>query len=316
MVKILKILFVLILLIITENFAQPVSVLASVDSSDYLVGDYINYTLEVIADKDVQITSPFIRDSLKKVEIIRELEPSSTETENGKSTIYTFTISYYDSGSVTIPPIAVNYTSAGDDELKVILSNSVTFTVHTLPVEQQAEIKDVKKPLTIPLDWKFVFLIVFIVLIVIALAVFFYLRYKKKKSMLPVKKKIIRIPAHVKALTALDNLEREQLWQKGQVKEYHSNITGIVRNYFEERFNLPALELTTTEQMQQLNKVSSAEKIVEEAEQFLNNADLVKFAKFIPIASVNEEMMKQAKEIVNKTIPTEIEKVEEELQNV
>jgi len=316
MVKILKILFILVLLFITENFAQPVSVLASVDSSDYLIGDYINYSLEVIADKNVQIISPFIRDSLKEVEIIRELEPFKSETENGKSTTYLFTLSYYDSGSVTIPPIAVNYKISGDDEAKVLLSNPVTFIVHTLPVEQQAEIKDVKEPLTIPLDWKFILLVAFIVLIIFATAVFFYLRYKKKKSMLPVKKKIIKIPAHVKALTALDNLDREQLWQKGHVKEYHSNITGIVRNYFEERFNLPALELTTTEQMQQLNRVSSAKKIIDETEQFLKNADLVKFAKFIPIASVNAEMMKQAKDIVNKTIPREIETVEEKLENV
>jgi len=316
MVKILKILFILVLLFITENFAQPVSVLASVDSSDYLIGDYINYSLEVIADKNVQIISPFIRDSLKEVEIIRELEPFKSETENGKSTTYLFTLSYYDSGSVTIPPIAVNYKISGDDEAKVLLSNPVTFIVHTLPVEQQAEIKDVKEPLTIPLDWKFILLVAFIVLIIFAAAVFFYLRYKKKKSMLPVKKKIIKIPAHVKALTALDNLDREQLWQKGHVKEYHSNITGIVRNYFEERFNLPALELTTTEQMQQLNRVSSAKKIIDETEQFLKNADLVKFAKFIPIASVNAEMMKQAKDIVNKTIPREIETVEEKLENV
>ena len=306
MVKILKILIILVLLLIAENFAQPVSVLASVDSSDYLIGDYINYTLEVIADKNVQIIAPFIRDSLKDVEIIRELEPFSSETENGRSTTYSFTLSYYDSGSVTIPPIAINYKTSGDDETKVLLSNPVTFIVHTLLVEQQADIKDVKEPLTIPLDWKFILLIAFIVLIIFGAAVFLYLRYKKKKSMLPVKKKIIKIPAHVKALTALDNLDKEQLWQKGQVKEYHSNITGIVRNYFEDRFNLPALELTTTEQMHQLNRVSSAQKIVNETEQFLKNADLVKFAKFIPIASVNEEMMKQAKDIVNKTIPAEI----------
>ena len=316
MVKILKILFILVLLFITKNFAQPVSVLASVDSSDYLIGDYINYSLEVIADKNVQVISPFIRDSLKEVEIIRELEPFSSETDNSKSITYLFTLSYYDSGSVTIPPIAVNYKISGDDEAKVLLSNPVTFIVHTLSVEQQAEIKDVKEPLTIPLDWKFILLIAFIVLITLAAVVFFYLRYKKKKSMLPVKKKIIKIPAHVKALTALDNLDKEQLWQKGQVKEYHSNITGIVRNYFEERFDLPALELTTTEQMQQLNRVSSAQKIVDETEQFLKNADLVKFAKFIPIASVNEEMMKQAKDIVNKTIPDEIETAEEKLENV
>ncbi len=134
--------------------------------------------------------------------------------------------------------------------------------------------------------------------------------------MLPVKKKIIRIPAHVKALTALDHLDHEQLWQKGKVKEYHSKITGIVRNYFEDRFQLPALELTTTEQMEQLKKVSAAKIILEETNQFLNNADLVKFAKFIPMASVNEEMMKQAKDIVNKTIPVETATAEVEMQNV
>ena len=109
MVKILKILFILLIFIFAENSAQQVAVLASVDSSDYLVGDYINYTLEVIADKNIQIISPSFRDSLKEVEIIREFEPSSTEIENGKSAIYVFTISYYDSGSITIPPIAVNY---------------------------------------------------------------------------------------------------------------------------------------------------------------------------------------------------------------
>jgi cell division protein YceG involved in septum cleavage len=316
MVRFLKIFFILILVFITELYAQSISGLASVDSSDYLVGDYINYTLEVRAGKNIQITTPFIRDSLKNVELIRELESSLIETENSKSTTYGFTISYYDSGSITIPPIAIKYKTAGNDEEKVVLSNSVTFTVHTVPVEQQAEIKDVKEPLTIPLDWKFILLIVFIVLVVLALAIFLYLRYKKKKSEQPVKKKIIRIPAHVRALTALNKLEEEQLWQKGQVKEYHSNITGIVRNYFEDRFQLLALELTTTEQMQQLNKVRDAENILTETNEFLNNADLVKFAKFIPIASVNEEMMKQAKDIVNQTIPIVLEKVEEEMQNV
>ena len=35
---------------------------------------------------------------------------------------------------------------------------------------------------------------------------------------------------------------------------------------------------------------------------FLTNADLVKFAKFQPLGSVNEEMMKQARNIVQTTI--------------
>jgi hypothetical protein len=308
--------FILLLLLNINLSAQSISVLASVDSSDYLVGDYINYTLEIRAEKNINITTPLIRDSLKKVEVIRELAPLSKEEENIKTVTLGYIISYYDSASVTIPPIAVRYKIQGEDEEKIALSNPVTVTVRTLSVEQQADIKDVKEPLTIPLDWKFVLLIVLIALIILAAGFYLYRRYKKKKAEQPVKKKIIKIPAHARALTALDNLESEKLWQKGKVKEYHSNITGIIRGYFEERFNLPALELTTSEQMQQLKKVTSAENILSITNEFLNNADLVKFAKFIPLPSVNEEMMNQAKDIVTKTISMEAVQVEEEVQNV
>jgi hypothetical protein len=308
--------FCLLLLLTINLSAQSISVLASVDSSDYLVGDYINYTLEIRAEKNIAITTPIIRDSLKKVEVIRELPPASKEENNIKSFTFGYIISYYDSGSVTISPIAVRYKLSGDEEEKIALSNPVTFTVHTMQVEQQADIKDVKDPLTIPLDWKFILLVNLIVLIILAVSYYLYRRYKKKKAEQPIKKKIIKIPAHVRALTALNNLENEKLWQKGKVKEYHSNITGIIRGYFEERFKLPALELTTSEQMQQLKKVPSAENILETTNEFLNNADLVKFAKFQPLPSVNEAMMKQAKEIVNSTISKDTTLVEEEVQNV
>lgn len=308
--------FSLLLLLSINLSAQSISVLASVDSSDYLVGDYINYTLEVRAEKGIELITPFFRDSLKQVEVIKEYPPRKSEEENINTSTFSYSISYYDSAEITIPPIAVRYKVQGSNEEKVILSNPVTFTVHTMQVEQQADIKDVKEPLTIPLDWIFILLIAFIVLIIVAASYYLYRRYKKKKAEQPVIKKIIRIPAHVRALTALDNLEREQLWQKGRVKEYHSNITGIIRGYFEERFNLPALELSTSEQMQQLKRVPSAENILNTTNEFLNNADLVKFAKFIPLPSVNEVMMKQAKEIVNNTILREPVQVEEEVQSV
>ena len=308
--------FILLILLSVNISAQSISALASVDSSDYLIGDFINYTLEIRTENTIEIITPFIRDSLKLVEVIREIPPQSREEQNIKSYYFSYVISYYDSGSVTISPIAVRYKIQGSDEEKIVLSNPVTFSVHTLQVDQQADIKDVKDPLTIPLDWKFILLIVLITLLVASIAYYLYRRYKKKKAEQPVKKKIIKIPAHVRALSALDNLENEKLWQKGMVKEYHSNITGIIRGYFEERFNLPALELTTSEQMLRLKKVPSAENILSITNEFLNNADLVKFAKFIPLPSVNEAMMKQAKEIVNSTILKEPVQVEEEVQNV
>jgi hypothetical protein len=307
MVRIFKACIILSLLTAINLFAQSISVLASVDSTDYLVGDFITYTLEVRANKNIKISAPFIRDSLKQLEVINELSPVIKEENNIKSTTFGYILSYYDSASITITPIAIRYTTPGDTQEKTVLSNPVTFNVHKVKVVQQAEIKDVKKPITIPLDWKLIILISLIVLLLLALVIYFYLRYKRKKAAQPVKKKIIKIPAHVRAMTALNHLEEEQLWQKGKVKEYHSNITGIIRGYFEERFSLPALELTTSEQMQQLRRVKAAKIILDETDKFLTNADLVKFAKFNPLPTVNDEMMKQAKDIVTKTIPKESE---------
>ena len=55
--------------------------------------------------------------------------------------------------------------------------------------------------------------------------------------------------------------------------------------------------------MQYLKQVRKAGVIMETTYNFLSNADLVKFAKFKPMASINEEMMKQAIEIVERTKP-------------
>ena len=316
MVSIKKILVIFFFSFSLQSFGQSITARASVDSTDYLVGDFIHYSLEVKYFKDLLVTLPFIRDSLKHLEIIKESEPVITEDEIYKTAIYNFTLSYYDSADISIQPIAVKFKLSENDSIRTILSNPVSFTVHTVEVDLQAEIKDIKSPLTIPLDWKFIALIVLFSLAVIVALYFLYRRYKKKKSEQPVEKKIYKIPAYIKALQSLENLEKQQLWQQGKVKDYHSDITGIIRNYFEERFKLPALELTTRESIERLKRVRDGSHILETTDKFLNNADLVKFAKFNPMASVNEEMMIQAKEIVNHTIPKVPEAVEEKVQNV
>ena len=114
----------------------------------------------------------------------------------------------------------------------------------------------------------------------------------------------------------MNKLEEKQLWQKGKVKEYHSEITEIIRKYFEDRFNLPALELTTSEAIDALRKRKEAEIILDITNSFLNNADLVKFAKFQPLVEVNEEMMLQAREIVNKTAKKAAPEIKKEEVNV
>ena len=297
-------------------YAQGISVKAFTDSSDYQVGDYINLIIQVEHNKDVSISSPVISDSTSKIELIKQESPEIENHEGNLISTFRYIISKYDSGNVTIPPIPVLYKVKGNEELQTAFTNEVHFTVHTLQIQPGGQIKDVKAPIKIPLDWKEILLWVLIVLIILGIAFYFYRRYKKKK-MADTKRirKVIEKPPHVIAIYELRALEQEQLWQKGSIKEYHSRITEIIRRYFQDQFYLPALELTTSEVMQYLKQVRRAGIITETTYNFLSNADLVKFAKFKPMASINEEMMKQAIEIVEKTKPAPEKEISTEVTN-
>ena len=77
--------------------------------------------------------------------------------------------------------------------------------------------------------------------------------------------------------------------QKGEVKEYYSEMTDIARTYIEESVHIPAMESTSSELLASLKKAISEKKMLvnrEELERFksvLENSDLVKFAKSQPL---------------------------------
>lgn len=316
-------------LIISFSFlkAQQINVNAFSDTSDYQIGDYIYFTVSVEYDQNIFLMNPVFQDSLKNIDIIKTENPTAKEINSKKITEYKFILSHYDSTEVSIPPLPVYYRSASSDSkispvitpelirsdssLKVVFSNPVKFTVHSIKVSQEEDIKDVKEPLTIPLDLKIVLMWVVGGLILLAIIIFIIRKYfVKKKSEVKQQKEIILLP-HIRALNHLKELESKELCKKGMIKVYHSEITEIIRQYFEERFNLPALELTTSESIDLLSNFSEAVNILIITHEFLTNADLVKFAKFIPVDSINIEMMNQARSIVQKTIPTQNEAMKE-----
>lgn len=304
----------LILLPAFSLFAQEIRVTASTDTTDYLIGDQIKYSLIINADKDVYIINPFFRDTLKSVDVIKISDPIVTKNEKGKTIKYESILTRFDSSQVTIPPIKIEYRTKGDTTLKSILSNPVTFNVHTLKVSMQEEIKDIKPPIRL---FNYLYLIYAgIVLILLIAGYFIYRKYFKNKPQPVIKAEEEKILSHQLALRKLDELEREELWQKGFVKEYHTRITEIIREYFEKQFNLPALERTTTDSLNLLRRHPQGKKVLDITSQFLNNADLVKFAKYTPLENVNREMMTQARDIVTKTISVQRESEVKEAANV
>lgn len=304
--------FCLWFLIFSSLYAQKISVTAYTDTTSYKVGDYIKYNLNIKYDKNFKILIPSIKDTIKNLEFIQSLKPTKKEEDNKIIENYTYIFSKYDSAEVTIPGYKIYYQIGNDTTKYSLLVNPVTITVSTLPVEPGKDIRDIKDPLKIPLNILIIILLLILVIILVLAGYFIYKYYKKKKLSRVSAEPEIKIPPHEIALNELRKLEEKKLWQQGFIKEYHSEITEIIRRYFEERFNFRALEMTSSEILACLSYIEEGKNIVDLSNEFFNNADMVKFAKFQPMPSVNEEMMKQAYQIVKDTIPKIEVKLEEE----
>lgn len=297
--------FAILLLLASLVSAQEIQVKVKTDSSDYQIGDYINLEYSIKHKKDIEIFFPSVKDSLRNLELVEQKKPVVKDDNENRTTQFQFTIIGFDSGDVTIPSFLISYKKSNDTTFSFVRTDSLVITVHTFTVDTSEAIRDVKKPLTVPFDY---LMLLYWILGALALLLLIFFIYKKffSKKKVKVEKKII-LPNWQIALNELNELNGKQLWQKGEVKEYHSQITEIIRNYFEVEFKIKALEKTSFEIIEDLKNVEKAKNVLPVTEEFLSNADMVKFAKFIPLPHVNEAMMKQAIDIVKSSSNNEIE---------
>ena len=228
-------------------------------------------------------------------QILKTNELKFTFWEEGRHVVFSPVIQYEQNGTVqvvTAPQIGIMVGSP-------LPTEAVTDTTRA----QMDPIKDIiEEPLDIWGDILLPFGSRLLILLSI-LGLIYYLIKKseqRKKMELAPKPEVI-IPAHKTALEKLDHLENAELWQTGNIKEYQSQLTYIIREYLENRYNINALENTTVEIKKDLKKLSLEDNLQNDLQNILQVADLVKFAKAKPGASIHQEFMEKAKTFVLTT---------------
>ena len=97
-----------------------------------------------------------------------------------------------------------------------------------------------------------------------------------------------------------ERIKNEKVWQKGESKEYYTQLTDAIRTYIRDRFGFNALEMTSSEIIEHLLETSDKEAITDLKELF-ETADLVKFAKHNPLVNENDANLMNAIEFVDET---------------
>jgi len=298
-------LIIIIGLVFTGSLSSQgsISVESKVDRNTILIGDVFQYSIIITYDPDVNLFMPELAANLGLFEI-RDYKVIEPQKSNGKIVAQTnYFLSTFDTGEFEIPELEIGYSTSTDSTIKYIKTEPLTIMVESLNPEETGDIRDIKVPLVPPWDYRQYLKLALIVILLIAVAflVFYYIKRRKEgKALLPTRQKPPR-PAHEQALEALEALVQSDLLPTGKIKEYYIQISDIFRQYIENRFFIYALEMTTTQLLENMEQERLDKLYIDMTREFLDSCDLVKFAKYIPEENETKILTQLAFDFVNQS---------------
>ncbi|PHN03113.1 hypothetical protein [Flavilitoribacter nigricans] len=294
------------------------TVTAELSNTVIMIGDQVKLQIRVTqpGNDKVDIDLNPISE-VEGLEIVSETAPVTKEDPGVNYLEKNVMITSFDSGEYVVPQIPVRLIGA-DGQIETLQTNPIPLTVNTIPIAsdslQLAPIKDIERE-----DFTFQDSLPYLLggagVIIIGLLIwwFFFKKHDDQGKTRPV---IIR-PAHEVALDKLEELQKQELWQKGRIKDYYSILTYVAREYLENRFKIPALENTTGEILQKLNGAPEIDQDrLQTLRQILTSSDMVKFAKAEPAAAFHTEAMDKTRQfiIITQAKPQEEVKEEENME--
>ena len=311
-----KQLYLLLLLLSTAVFAQQKQVVTSIDTIKNKIGAEFKLSIKTTVYTSSKVIFPNLK-NFGALEVIQSYPIDTVKMDGRYELIKKYGLTQFDSGRYVVPSIKIFINS------KPFLTDSLLVEVANVQVDtlkqKMFDIKDIA-PADNPIgDW-WKYLLIFALIIGIGAFIYWFIKKRQEKKLL---EEIYKTPIE-KATSLLDTLEKKELWQKGEVKAYYSELTDIARNYIEEAIEIPAMESTTSELIQGLRaasvkkKMTLSQEIIENLERVLKQADLVKFAKSKPLDfEITEDRNKIQKAILtlDNSIPVEIPVEEDMLLN-
>jgi len=285
-------------------FAQNIEYGAELDTTYMMIGDQQHLRFLMKSDQPLTVRFPLLKGTVVGgVEIIAGPERDSVREKDWKWLFReSYVITAFDSGVYVIPSYAI--TVENGDYNNVLRTEPLAFAVNTYKVDEQQGNYDIVAPYQTPLNFAEILpWLLWIAggLLVAALVVWYIIRRKKNKPLFAAAKKVY-VPPYVIAMKELERLKGEKLWQAGKVKEYYTRLTDTVRQYVADELQIPAMEQTSFETVQALERNTLVDaRDVEQVSGMLQAADFVKFAKSTPLPEENMKNLEIAYDFLQHT---------------
>ncbi len=301
--------------------AQEIRVNSRLDTSMMMIGDQTTLTLEAVVPPHCRIVWPEIADTLiRHVEVVRKSRIDTLEQDQpsgNRLLIQKIIITSFDSGYFAIPPFVFLYQTPDAMDYKASQTEALLLEVDNPDVDLSADIRDIKGPLRAPVTFAEIWpwLLAALLLAAAVILVIYFIRKRKQDRPLMQFRRKPQQPAHILALDALEHLRSKKLWQAGKIKQYHTELTDIVREYITAKFGIHAIEMVTDEILGAVQEKPIEPATRSKLKEMLQLADLVKFAKENPLPDEQERSMNQAIDFVKETIHA-VEELQQPAQEI
>ena len=278
---------------------------ATLDSTTLFIGDQTDLHLRATGEVGEQVTMPMLdKELIPGVEIVDRTIVDTLTLKDGRVQYDQYlTLTSFEDSLFYIAPLPF---VSGDD---TVWSEGLTLNV-VQPFEMDTTdmaITDIKGVYKAPIWWWGIFRWVLLALLLagVGVAGYYLITYlqsrKSEEDGNEVKTEPLR-PAEEVALEKLDAIKEKKIWQQGQVKEYHTQLTDVVREYIARRFEVSSVEQTSDETLRDIRPLLNERKdLYDQLRKMLTLADLVKFAKWSATPDENELSLRNAYTFVKET---------------
>lgn len=289
-----------------RHLLLAIIVSVSVDSTTLFIGDQTDMHLQVTHDKQEVVQMPVYGETLMPgIEIVDRTIVDTTYLANDQVQLnqYLTLTSFADSLFYISPIPFVN----GND---TIFSEGISLNV-VQPFEMDSTdmaITDIKDIYNAKIWWWGIIRWILLALACVGLGVglYYLIRYimRQQKGEMTIKPSEPKRPAEEIALEALDRIKQEKIWQNGQIKQYHTQLTDVLRTYIAQRYDFSSNEKTSDEILREMKiRLQDNRELYNQLQKMLHLADLVKFAKWRTTPDENELSLKIAYDFVHQTTP-------------
>ena len=286
------------------NILLAIIVSAAIDSATLFIGDQTNVHLQATCDPSEQVQMPVYGETLiPEIEIVERTNVDTTKLKDGRYQLnQTLTVTSFKDSLFYINPLPF---VSGED---TFWSEGMMLNViQPFEIDTTLAITDIKPIAKAPIWLWGIFRWILLAILLIGLGIgsyYLYVFIGKRKGVIPEEPKEPARPAEEVALEKLDQIKEAKIWQSGQVKEYHTELTDVVREYIGARFDVRSSEKTSDETLRAMKPVLQDKKsLYEQLRKMLSLADLVKFAKWTTTPDENENALRTAYEVVRETTP-------------